>query len=406
MSGVEAAIKSLFDKLSADLPSLRDIELELLRNLWPVPRLGKYAAVTLYDDVCDVLGRDRDFPTDYNAKLDVITGGQPFFLGLPDGPAFHRDVSAMRQAMPPSDIPGILVPATLAAAQRRVDAATGSLEIVGFVRDVTFESLCGYFGTPEPRTGDMKGWAQTLFKFLFADMGNDPALRAQVDVAAPALQAHVDSLIAARKADPGAGGDDVLSRALKLQAQGVPGLSDIQIRTALVGFIVAGLPQPAMAAPQALNQLLNRPKELAAAQKAARTGDNATLGAYFFEALRFDPLAPFLMRRAGGDQVVGAGTGHQTTIPDGTLVFALIQSAMMDGRHVENPNTFNPKRPPSDYLSFGFGLHTCFAKAINEATIPLMLKPVLAKPGLRRAPGAAGQLVKSGPFAQSLVVNF
>ena len=386
------------------VPSMIDAELEVARNLFPIAKIGKNAAVTQYDDVVDVLARDKDFATDYNAKLTVIMSGQPFFLGLPDGAEFQRDVAAMRQTMPPGDVASRLVPATLAAAQKRVDAGKGSLNVVDYINDITFEVLCGYFGTPAPAGVDMKVWAQTLFTFLFADMKNDPALGAQAQATATSLQKHIDSLIAARKAKPGA--DDVLGRALKLQAQGVPGTSDLQIRSSLIGFIVAGLPQPGIAAPQALNQLFNRPKPLAAAQKAAKAGDDAGVRAHFFEALRFDPLAPFLIRRAAGNQILGKGRKHETTITDGTRVFAVIQSAMMDGRHVKNPGKFDINRPASDYLSFGVGLHTCFAKAINEATIPLMLKPLLASGKLSRAAGDAGKLVKTGIFPASLVVTY
>jgi hypothetical protein len=35
-----------------------------------------------------------------------------------------------------------------------------------------------------------------------------------------------------------------------------------------------------------------------------------------------------------------------------------------------------------------------------------MLKPLLQRPGLRRASGKAGRLSKNGPFAERLVVEF
>jgi cytochrome P450 len=393
-------LEDLFERLMGT-PSMPDALLKIARNLFPVARLGTNAAVTRYDDVVAVLTRGNDFAQDYNAKLDVIMGGQPFFLGLPDGPAYQQAVGAMRQAMPPSDIASRLVPATLAAAQKRADAGKGSLNFVQYINDITFEVLCNYFGTPAPPGVDMKAWAQTLFTFLFADMNNDPAVGAKAQEVATAIQTHVDALIAARKAKPG--GDDVLGRVLKLQAQGVPGTSDLEIRSSLIGFIVAGLPQPGIAAPQALVQLFERPKALAAATAAAKSGNDAALRGNFFEALRFDPLAPFLVRRAVGDQKVA---GSKTGIPDGTRVFAVIQSAMMDGRHVKDPDTFNANRPASDNLSFGAGLHTCFAKAINEATIPLMLKPLLAGGKLRAAPGAAGEMVKVGIFPSTMGVNY
>ncbi len=392
-------LSGLLTRIFGPLPTLINLGLGVLRTIWPVPVIGNKAAVVRYTDVVAVLERDVDFPTDYDAKLNVITGNQPFMLGMPQGPAFQQNIAGLRQTTPVSDIASRLVPATLESARQGLDNADGALNVVPYIRDITFDTLCAYFGTPEPKTANMKQWAQTLFKFLFADMNNDPKLGAEVRQIAPQLQAHIDSLIAARKANPE--GDDVLARALRLQAQGVPGLSDIQIRTALVGFIVAGLPQPAMAVPKALDQLFMRPAALVAAQKAAREDDDATLGAYFFEALRFNPLAPFLTRQTLTAQQVSSGT-----VPAGKMVFAMIQSAMMDPRQVKDPYTFNPNRPASDYLAFGAGMHQCYAKAINEATIPLMIKPLLTMPNLKRARGAAGRLVMNGPFPKSLNVTF
>jgi cytochrome P450 len=388
-----------YGSMFSPMAGFQNIALGLVRAIWPVPSFGKYSAALRYEDVVAVLQRNEDFPTNYSAKLDVITGNQPFMLGMPAGPDFDQNIAALRRTTPASDIADRLVPATIAAAQQGLDGAHGSLELVNYIRDITFETLCNYFGTPDTPAVDLQSWAQTLFTFLFADPNNDPALRVQVDKAAPALQAYVESLIVKRKASPG--GDDLLGRALKLQAEGVPGVTDAMIRTALVGFIVAGLPQPAMAVPKALDQLFLRPRALAAAQAAARDGDDATLAAYFFEALRFNPLAPLLQRRTVTAQKLSGGS-----VPAGKIVFAVTKSAMMDGRAIPHPYVFNPNRPPTANLAFGTGMHMCFAKAINEATIPLMLKPLLEKPGLRRAPGSAGRLVMKGPFPQSLTVNF
>lgn len=79
---------------------------------------------------------------------------------------------------------------------------------------------------------------------------------------------------------------------------------------------------------------------------------------------------------------------------------------MMDPRRVANPDAFNSKRPPSDYMHFGFGLHERFDRYINHATLHLMLKPLLQRPNLHRAPGSEGRLRKNGAFAERLVVLF
>ena len=108
----------------------------------------------------------------------------------------------------------------------------------------------------------------------------------------------------------------MLGRCLEMQKQGEPGFDDGQIRSSLVGFIVGGPPQPPMVVPQALEQLLRRPDALAGAQQAARDNDDQLLAGYVFEAMRFDPLAPFLPRVATRDSTIAAGTPRAVNVPE------------------------------------------------------------------------------------------
>jgi cytochrome P450 len=79
---------------------------------------------------------------------------------------------------------------------------------------------------------------------------------------------------------------------------------------------------------------------------------------------------------------------------------------MMDERRLPDPQTFNPRRLPHEYIHFGYGLHQCFGIHMNRALLPLMLKSLLQQPRLRRAPGAAGKLRKRGAFSDTLHVNY
>ncbi|MBO9624345.1 MAG: cytochrome P450 [Sphingomonas sp.] len=377
----------------------------VLRRVKPIARLGKNNYLTSrYDDVREVFATDTAFGVVYQPKLDVIMGGQPFFLGMGDTAEYRADTDAMRRVVLPADLPG-LASRVEALAEAVVAAAPGRIEVVDtLVRTVTFAFLSEYLGVPEPQQGHLSVWGTRLFEFQFADQGNDPALRAEVDEIAPALRAHIQSEIERRRADPQ--GDDVLARCLRLQAAGDPWFTDDRIRTALTGFIVGGPPQPPMVVPQAMEQLLRRPHALAEAQAAARAGDDARLAAYVLEAMRFDPLAPGLPRVALKDWTLAAGTSHACTIPAGATVLAAFASAMMDPRRIADPRRFDPDRPASDYIHFGFGLHECFGRHINRATLHLMLKPLLKRQGLRRAPGGAGRLRKNGAFAERLELLF
>lgn len=377
----------------------------ILRRVWPIASVAGYVLVTRYDDVREVFLADEDFPVTYKEKLDVIMGGAPFFLGMGDSPQYRQDTSAMRHAVRRDDIQALLLPATIARANALVQQSGGRLEVVDYVRTITFDVLCPYFGISLPAEGDLRVWATRLFDFQFADISNDPSLRADVDRMALALRAHIGSLVAARRA-AGTGPDDVLGRCLAFQAEGRPGFTDVQIRSALIGLLVGGLPQPCMVIPQALEQLLRRHHALGAAQEAARHDDDFEVSAHLFEALRFDPLGPFVMRNCLRDHMLAAGTDHPTKIAAGSTVFASFASAMMDPRAVPNAGVFDATRPPEAYMHFGYALHQCFGLHINQALLPQMLKPLLKRPNLRRAHGAEGHLTKAGPFADKLWVVF
>jgi hypothetical protein len=58
-------------------------------------------------------------------------------------------------------------------------------------------------------------------------------------------------------------------------------------------------------------------------------------------------------------------------------------------------------------MLWGYGMHTCFGAHINRSVMPAILKPLLAKPGLRRAPGNAGRIDGGGtPFPQHFSVEW
>lgn len=387
------------------METLVPLGLRLLRRLRWNPRLGRVVVASRYDEVREVFLNDASFRVPYAANLNVIMGGHPFFLSMDDGEEYRRDTDAMRKVIRINDIPERLAPEVERLGEKIVGEANGRLEVVdALVRRITFELYSTYFGVTDPPGVDLRVLATRLFEFQFVDRG-DPALRAEVDVMAPALRAHIQALIDARRASRQKV-DDVLGRCLEMQTQQVPGFDDGQIRSSLMGFIVGGPPQPPMVVPQALEQLLRRPEALAGARHAACANDDKLLAGYVFEAMRFDPLAPFLPRVASRASTIAAGTPRAVAVPAGTKVFVAFSSAMMDKRRLPDPQQFNPGRLPHEYIHFGYGLHQCFGIHMNMALLPLMLKALLKRPNLRRAPGGAGRLRKRGAFSDRLHVNY
>ncbi len=355
------------------------------------------AFVTRFDDVKEVLGRDEDFEVVYSPRMMQITGGQNFFLGMKNTPEFTRDVSNMRLAVRRDDIVSIIEPIARQRAAELVDASkNGRIDVP---QDLTLRTpahlLKDYFGAPGPSEREMIDWTTVMFSYLFLDLGADAGLDARALDAAAQCRAYLDAVIQERKMRP-TRSDDVVNRCLAMQATGLPGMDDLGIRNYLIGLIIGAVPTTSQAAVQALDQLLDRPDALAGAQQAARMNDDALLGRYIFEALRFNPPSPIIYRRAARETVIARNTLRALKVPKSTMVMAIPFSAMFDRIKIKDPNCFRIDRPWSDYVLWGDGLHTCFGAHINPILIPAILKPLLARQGLRRAAGPAGQIDAKG----------
>jgi cytochrome P450 len=304
-------------------------------------------------------------------------------------------------------LPGIVAPFVAATAARLVASAPGTIDVPPMLTIPTAAQLLGhYFGTPGPSEAAIADWTTTLFWYLFIDLKADQAVDARAKVQAEAFRKWLDSHIASRKADSIVG-DDVLGRCLAMQAAGLPGMTDLDIRNNLIGLLIGELPTTSAVANLALDELLDRPKMLDRACRAARAGDDDLLSSFIFEALRFRPLNPVIYRRALRDAVVGEGTLRARHIPKDTMVFASNLSAMFDPLAVPSPTRFHTDRPWEVYMLWGYGLHTCFGAHLNRVTLPAILKPLLAQPGLRRAAGSRGRIDTQGtPFPVHLHLEF
>lgn len=363
--------------------------------------------VTRHDDCLDVLNRNDDFEVVYGSRMRKLTEGHNFFLGMQPGWDYTRDTSAMHLAMRMSDVPVTVQPRASDLATSLVAQSDGKIDIVpGLTLQVPWDMTDTYFGVGGPDAAVMQEWTTTLFWYLFEDLAADPEFDARAMKDAGKLRDYLDSAIKDRKANPTTA-DDVLNRCLKLQGAGTPGMDDLGIRNNLLGLLIGAIPTISKASCFAMDELLNRPDKLRQAQAAAAQGDDAILAQYIWEALRFNPHNPVIYRRAIRDAVIAPSTLRARTAPKGSLVFAATLSATFDPLVIPNPGEFRTNRSWGQYIIWGYGMHTCFGAAINEAIIPAILKPLLARPNLRRAPGAAGRIDMGGtPHPQHFHLEF
>jgi cytochrome P450 len=386
------AVKLLEDRAREDPRRL----FKLLRTVKPVVVRNELAIVTQYDDVREVLTRDETFSVEpYRGKMKDLAGD--FILGTDDSPAYEREVSILRLAAPRSDVPA-LAGFVSETADALVDEAGGRIDVADLAKRVPARLVGRWFGTPGPDEDTMIAWTLAMFEAIFVNLKDDPEIHGRAKEAGAGLRSYLDAVIAERSAPA----DTVLGRLLALQAASPGAFSDEEIRTNIIGLVVGFVPTIATATTFAIDELLDRPEAL----EGARAGDDETVRAYMFEALRFAPQGPGLFRRAQRDCVIAEGTHHETELRKGTTVFAATQSAMHDDDVIDDPGEFRTDRPRHHYMHFGVGMHECFGRFASTMAIPLIAKALLRREDLQRAPGDEGALVKAGPFPKSLVVTY
>jgi cytochrome P450 len=398
-------------------------------------------------DVQEVLARPDSFHVVYGPRMQAVTqavGESPypdgeadpsergnFLLGMQDTPRYYRDVSNMRLAFRREDANhcGRLAQRAATAALARILQHQSSLAPapcdlsvdlpVDLVIPVAEALVRDYFGIPVPLRCETLGnfseivwdgvaaeeidhqhyWLESLFHYIFYDLKGDLSEPSALDAAPRVRRALLQAIQQRRQtiaqAPPGEDFDDVLSRCLRLQASGTPGMDDDTLCINLTGFLVGAMTPLINASCQVIDVLLERPQALSMAQAAARADDHARLQQCVMEALRFLPGDPLIYRWTNHDSWLGEGL-RRSFVPKGTFVMAWNSSAMFDPVLLPAPWEFRVDRLSGSYMHWGLGQHRCAGDYINMAVIPAMLAPLLRLHRLQRAPGASGQPQKVG----------
>jgi cytochrome P450 len=374
----------------------------LLRRFHPILFFGQRVIVTRYADVLEVLSRDVEFGVTetYAARMLRTTG--PFILGMERGEQYDREATALRKAIRPEDVERIRQMTAVRAkelldrakASRRLDAVQDYLWLL------PLHMVGSFFGVPGPDDATLKRWMRTIFWDIFLNLSDEPDVVKKAEVSSGELRAYMDKLIVQRQAQGASQPDDFIGRLV--QAQGANGWSNDTVRRNVGGVIVGAVDTIAKAAAHSLEQLLERPEALAGAKAAAQANNFPLLSAHVFEALRFNPHNPILLRTCHQEFVLARGTPREKTIPVGKTVIPATFSAMFDEEAFPNSGDFRTDRPSDKYVHFGFGLHRCFGERLARVVVPEAIGHILQLPGLR----SAGKMEYEGPFPNRWPVEF
>jgi cytochrome P450 len=353
------------------------------------------------------LTHNAAFPVPFGEKVKELNGGPNFLLGMEADDLYWRYQKQVMAAFRLDDVATVVAPLSATFAQEIIDGSAGQLDAVqDFITRIPILVCRDYYGVEIPSESmlDFGHWTIAMSTYMFGDPTDNPAYQRAARAGGVAVRAVVDKSIAHAKSGA-SHGDTVLARLVAMQRNGAEGLTDEIIRAYLIGMITGFVPTNTMAAGHILEMLLRRPDFMSRAQAAAKAGDDDLLERCLFEAMRFKPLNPGPFRRCAQDYVIAKGTPRATLVKAGSKLLVSTQSAMFDRDHIEQPDTFDPGRPASDYMLFGYGLHWCLGAFIARAQITQSLKRLLLQ-DLRRAKGAKGQLQRLGPFPEHLVVEF
>jgi cytochrome P450 len=332
----------------------------------------------------------------------------PFMLARDLTELNWHDKSIMRSILRYEDLPGIRAFASTTAATVLVESAkASSIDITTTIsRFVPVRVVQDCFGFPGPDVATMARWSKATQYDMFYNPLNDPQIHAANVQAGTEMQQWVRGFLEQRKPWASARGEDAVSRLLRMTQAGFSALDPTRVVSNICGLLVGAVETMSQAINHATEQILLRPGIAARAIAAAKANDISTLDPIVWEALRFNPIAPFVQRIAHEDSVLAPGSNHATPIKAGRIVAAAIGSAMFDPDVFPDPDGFHEDRPGHLYLHTGFGHHECLGKYVALTVVPEVIRHILMLPGVHLLEGDDGKIDNAGgPFPEHFTLG-
>lgn len=398
----QARIGFFFQSLQKDARAL----FAELRQHRPVLDMPLFAVVSRWADVIELLSRPGTFNVNNVRSMDPSVG--PFMLARDLTEINWHEKSIMRSVLRFEDLPNIRAFAGMASEAVLAEAAkTSTIDITTTIsRYVPVRVVQECFGFPGPDVASMLRWSKATQYDMFYNALNIPQIHEANVRAGTEMQAWVRGFLEQRKPWDSAEGEDSVSRLLRMTEAGFSDFDLQRVVSNICGLLVGAVETMSQAINHATEQILLRPDIAARAIAAAEANDIPTLDPIVWEALRFNPIAPFVQRIAVEDTVVAPGTDHVTPIPKGRIVAAAIGSAMFDPDVFPDPDGFHEDRPGHLYLHTGFGHHECLGKYVALVVVPEVIRHILMLPGVHLLDGPAGKIDNGdGPFPEHFVLG-
>jgi len=338
-----------------------------LRARRPVLVLPECTLIARYDDVIELLNMPKVFTVAlYEPKM-----ANGYLMSHDDDALHYREKSIMQGMLNRDDLPKVRVMVSKICADL-LQRAGGRIDAVsGYCRKVPATIVRDYFGLIGMDLKDLMEWSYWAQVDTFYNQPFDtvtPEERHRItrshDASSEKLAKYIRALIITRKLSMPIQSlfalpvriwrsltkqkaefrDDIVTRMLrtKFPAEADFGIERIGVNAG--GLLIGAIETTAQASVQTIQFLLQRPELLRKAQTAAAADDPRDFDAIVWEALRFTPISPYVFRQTACEYTIAKSTDRETTIPAGTNVLALTQSAMFDEKAFESPDEFRAGR--------------------------------------------------------------
>jgi len=383
---------------------LLQISAGFLRYFFPVLRIGNWVVISRFQEVRETLLRSGDFTIAQINAGKMKETDLDFFLGMDSSPVHDREKQVMELITKHEDL--LVIQNLVAEESSKIISSIlseGKIEVVGTLsRAVPLSFIEHYLGIPVEDKNRMQYWMRALFHQLFLNLTDDAQVRQEGLTAAAELKEYMERVITEADSRNDSLPDSLLSRLFKLRSD-FDFIDYSFIRRNICGLMIGAVDTTSKCAVLVMEELLNRPDQLKEATNFAWQNNIVELRKYCYEALRFNPHNPIVVRYT--PHATRIGKNGKYSISANRKVAIGIYSAMHDASEFISPGEFKTDRK-NEYLHFGYGMHICYGRYINAVQISEIVAALLRLKNLRTSSINRGKVKYDGPFPDAFYLEF
>ncbi|MGB6237654.1 MAG: cytochrome P450, partial [Bradyrhizobium sp.] len=346
-----------------------------LREHAPVKRManGSYF-LTRYDDLLAAYKNTRAFSSDKKKEFAPKYGASPLYdhhttsLVFNDPPAHTRVRRLIMGALSPRAI-AEMEPALRRLVDRLLDALAtkGDVDLIAdFAATIPIEVIGNLLDVPPDEREPLRGWSLAILGALEPVIGAEAFARG--NEAVREFLFYLETLVARRRAKPGDGERDVLTRLIQGETGGER-LTEKELLHNCIFLLNAGHETTTNLIGNGLVTLATHDSE-----RARLIESPALIKTAIEEMLRYESSNQ-LGNRMTTERIELGGV----ELPPGTGVTLGIGAANRDERQFENAETFDVSRSPNRHLAFGTGAHQCAGMALARLEGAVAISGFLAR---------------------------